>query len=439
MKKAKQGIPQEIIKGCQQPASTVNNYEHPAQQNHGILQDFSETCQHSESTLHDSEQATQGRHRAPQNLIENCEQSATSPDKQEEFPKLHLDIDNDGHMAGDQEMTDIEIVFRDILQDTTRQCHQSSITVHDSEYATQGKDIFPQERREEFKHSANIVGDSENMKESKHGIPHDTTKECQQSVNIVNSSGNDTQDEHGVLQDLSEESQNSASTANDSEHATQGKHRTLVKIQQNTTGQRLQPSIAVYYFEPAPHGSHRIPENFAENCQQSESASDKQNDLPDDHVHVDSAGHIDDHEINTESKLHEMDNRTESSSSEEELDDDMDEDEEEGDSDPQVRTNETSFDKRKMNRETYRDNRQGIDPQIKQTKQLPLETDEEGTMPDKTDSTEIDDQYQNITIQPTLNTNGMRSWDKKYFCLFCDKGFVKLPQHLKSQHKMSLR
>ena len=51
------------------------------------------------------------------------------------------------------------------------------------------------------------------------------------------------------------------------------------------------------------------------------------------------------------------------------------------------------------------------------------------------DSTQIDDRYKNITSQPTTNNNGARNWDKEYFCHFCEKGFRKLPQHLKTQHK----
>ena len=40
-----------------------------------------------------------------------------------------------------------------------------------------------------------------------------------------------------------------------------------------------------------------------------------------------------------------------------------------------------------------------------------------------------------VTVMPTSNVGGIRKWDKKHYCLYCDVAFAKLPRHLYSCHK----
>ena len=40
-----------------------------------------------------------------------------------------------------------------------------------------------------------------------------------------------------------------------------------------------------------------------------------------------------------------------------------------------------------------------------------------------------------ITVKSSNNTRHSRAWDKRYYCVYCEKPFAKIPRHLEDRHK----
>ena len=309
-------------------------------------------------------------------------------------------------------------------QDLTEECRQ---VVDDSEHAMKGNLGILQHSTIEDQHSASRFDNSEQTTPTKHGTLQDLTEDSQHPARPVDDSRNSTHGTHGTLHGLTEKCQQFESTGDNSKQLTQRKHGTL----QHLPEECHQFAGAADDYDNATQGKHGTLQDLTEGCQQPASTTDRQNGLQELHDAGD----------NTE----EMDAEKESTTFEEELDNDMDEDyspgpdastsEEDSDSSPESTANEASCGNAKNDDAACHENTQEKNPPNEQRKQSSLQTDREGCQADHTNSLKNDDHYQKITIQPTSNTSGMRNWDKKYFCLFCDKGFAKLPQHLMGQHK----
>ena len=419
---------------CENSVSMDEDHENSNTEVHVMEMDIDRKSSTPQQEIDDDREKGSQKMAPKTQLVEEYQQSTSTVDKENEIPDVNAICENSVSMDEDHENSNTEVHVMEMDIDRKSSTTQQEI---DDDREKGSQEMAPKTQLvEEYQQSTSTV-------DKEHETP-DENAICENSVSMDEDHENSNTEVHVMEMDIERKS--------------------------STTQQELDDDREKGSQKMAPKTQ------LVEEYQQSTSTVDKENGFPDENAICENSVSMDeDHEnsilspvgkhykieelctndqsstlMNDDEKTnpeldHEIDTAQDSSTSGEEIDNDMDEDynpgpdlsESEGDSDcePQSTARGGSYGELTSNQEVCHDHSKVIKARNMLENESSLRIEREGSQSEQGDNTLAKDHYQNITIQPTSNTGGKRTWDKKYFCLFCDKGYAKLPQHLMVQHK----